>query len=83
MLRRRRHAKKREKRLGSTRNSPRIHSHGRFERRTTGEAENQASTPPMASGGGGKDSGREESVWRFGKVEEGLGKVLTQGIELE
>jgi len=36
----------------------------------------------MASGGGGKDSGREESVWRFGKVEEGLGKVLTQGIEL-
>ena len=37
----------------------------------------------MASGGGGKDSGREESVWRFGKVEEGLGKVLTQGIELE
>ena len=36
----------------------------------------------MASGGGGKDSGREESVWRFGKVEEGLGKVLAQGIEL-
>ena len=36
----------------------------------------------MASGGGGKDSGREEPVWRFGKVEEGLGKVLTQGIKL-
>ena len=36
----------------------------------------------MASGGGGKDSGREEPVWRFGKVEEGLGKVLTQGIEI-
>ena len=36
----------------------------------------------MASGGGGKDSGREEPVWRFGKLEEGLGKVLTQGIEL-
>ena len=30
----------------------------------------------------GKDSGREEPVWGFGKVEEGLGKVLTQGIEL-
>ena len=29
----------------------------------------------------GKDSGREEPVWGFGKVE-GLGKVLTQGIEL-
>ena len=36
----------------------------------------------MASGGGGKDSDREEPVWRFGKVEEGLGKVLAQGIEL-
>ena len=36
----------------------------------------------MASGGGGKDSSREEPVWRFGKVEERLGKVLTQGIKL-
>ena len=36
----------------------------------------------MASGGGGKDSGREGPVSGFGNVEDGLGEVLTQGIEL-
>jgi len=36
----------------------------------------------MVSGGGGKIPAGEKPVWRFGKVEEGLGKVLTQGIKL-
>ena len=55
----------RGKRLGSTRNSPRIHSRGRFEWRMTGEADRRWSklqTPPMVSGGGGSDSGRKKPV---------------------
>ena len=37
---------------------------------------------PMVTGGGGGDSGREKLGWGLGKVEEVLGKVLAQGIEV-
>ena len=37
---------------------------------------------PMVTGGGEGDSGQEELGWRLGKVEEVLGKVLAQGIEV-
>ena len=37
---------------------------------------------PMVTGGGEGDSGREELGWRLGKVEEVLGKVFAQGIEV-
>ena len=36
----------------------------------------------MVTGGGGGDSGREGAGWGLGKVEEVLGKVLAQGIEI-
>ena len=36
----------------------------------------------MVTGGGGGDSGREKLGWRLGKVEEVLGKMLVQGIEV-
>ena len=37
---------------------------------------------PMVTGGGGGDSGWEGAGWGLGKVEEVLGKVLVQGIEI-
>ena len=37
---------------------------------------------PMVTGGGGGDSGREKLGWGLGKVEEVLGKMLAQGIEV-
>ena len=37
---------------------------------------------PMVTGGGGGDSSREGAGWELGKVEEVLGKVLAQGIEI-
>ena len=37
---------------------------------------------PMVTGGGGGDSGREKMGWGSGKVEEMLGKMLAQGIEV-
>ena len=36
----------------------------------------------MVTGGGGGDSGREGAGWGLGKIEEVLGKVLAQGIEI-
>ena len=36
----------------------------------------------MATGGGGGDFGREKLGWGLGKVEEVLGKMLAQGIEV-
>ena len=36
----------------------------------------------MVTGGGGGDSGREKPGWGLGKVEEVLGKMLVQGIEV-
>ena len=36
----------------------------------------------MMTGGGWGDSGREGAGWGLGKVEEVLGKVLAQGIEI-
>ena len=36
----------------------------------------------MVTGGGGGDSGREGASWGLGKMEEVLGKVLAQGIEI-
>jgi hypothetical protein len=36
----------------------------------------------MVTGGGGGDSGREKLGWGSGKVEEVLGKMLAQGIEV-
>ena len=36
----------------------------------------------MMTGGGGGDSGQEGAGWGLGKVEEVLGKVLAQGIEI-
>ena len=36
----------------------------------------------MVTCGGGGDSGREKLGWRLGKVEEVLGKMLAQGIEV-
>ena len=36
----------------------------------------------MVTGGGGGDSSREGAGWELGKVEEVLGKVLAQGIEI-
>ena len=37
---------------------------------------------PMVTGGGGGDSGREGAGRRLGKVEEVLGTMLAQGIEV-
>ena len=37
---------------------------------------------PMMTGGGWGDSGREGAGWGLGKVEEVLGKMLAQGIEV-
>ena len=36
----------------------------------------------MVTGGGWGDSSREKPGWGLGKVEEVLGKVLAQGIEI-
>ena len=36
----------------------------------------------MVTGGGGGDSGREGAGWGLGKVEEVLGKMLAQGIDV-
>ena len=36
----------------------------------------------MVTGGGGGDSGREKLGWGLGEVEEVLGKMLAQGIEV-
>ena len=36
----------------------------------------------MVTGGGGGDSSREGAGWELGKVEEVLGKMLAQGIEV-
>ena len=36
----------------------------------------------MVTGGGGGDSGRKKLGWGLGKVEEVLGKMLAQGIEV-
>ena len=36
----------------------------------------------MVTGGGGGDSGWEGDGWGLGKVEEMLGKVLAQGIDI-
>ena len=37
---------------------------------------------PMVTGGGGGDSDREKLGWGLEKVEEVLGKMLAQGIEV-
>jgi len=71
-----------EKVPGSTSNSPRIHSRGRFGRRTTREADRWWSKASSGSNGDRRwrgDSGRGEASWG---LEEVLGKVLAQGIEV-
>ena len=71
--------------MGSTSNSPQIHSHGRFGRRTTGEADRRWSKSSSGSNGDRRwrdDSGRGEAGWGLEEVEEVLGKVLMQGIEV-
>ena len=55
-------------------------SGGRPERRIDGGAKLQA--PPMVTGGGWAIPAGKKPGWGLGKVEEVLGKVLAQGIEV-
>ena len=50
-------------------------------RRGGSTAEQSFELPPMVAGGAGAIPARKELDWRLGKVEEELGKMLTQGIK--